>query len=156
MTTKGNFSYRDRGNEIGTLSLHFDNIDAGGANFDAVVASITAVEVDIIAITLCTTAGYAFADDVGTDAAVLPASNFAQREVGLRVFLVDDVNAKRSHFTIPGPDLAALTILEGSDLVDLADASVMADLVATVESDVQSVDGNAVSVERAAIVGRRN
>lgn len=156
MTTKGQFSYRDRGSEVGSLMLHFDNVDAGGANYDAVIAAITGIEADILAITLCTSAGYGMQDAIGGDSDTVPTENFAQREIGLRVFLVDDVNGRKSHFTIPGPDLDSLTILDGTDFVDLADASIMATLVAAVEADAQSVDGNAVSVLRAVIVGRRN
>jgi len=95
-------------------------------------------------------------DGIGGDSDTVPSDNFAQREIGLRVFLTDDVNGRKSHFTIPGPDLEALTILDGTDFVDLADAGIMATLVAAVEADAQSVDGNAVSVQRAVIVGRRN
>ena len=156
MTTKGSFAYRDKGSEVGTMQLFFANLVAGGTNFDAVIAAITGLEADILAITLCTSAGYGLSDGIGADSDAVPASNFAQREVGLRVFLVDDVNGRKSHFTIPGPDLAALTILAGTDLVDLADAGIMAALVASVEADCVSVDGNAVSVLRAVIVGRRN
>jgi hypothetical protein len=69
---------------------------------------------------------------------------------------VDGVNGRKSHFTVPGPDLDALTIFAGTDLVDLEDASVMADLVTSVEAGALSADGNAVTVTRAVIVGRRN
>ena len=109
-----------------------------------------------MAITLCTTAGNGLTQQLGADSDSVPADAFAQRELGLRVFLVDDVNGRKSHFTIPGPDLDALTIFAGTDLVDIADASVMADLVVSVEAGALSADDNAVTVIRAAIVGRRN
>jgi hypothetical protein len=70
--------------------------------------------------------------------------------------LTDDVTGAKSHFTIPGPDLANLTIPEGGDLVTLADASIMADLVTAIEANVESEDDNAVTVTRAVIVGRNN
>lgn len=153
---KANHTYRDYGSEIGSLSLHVAEIAAGGANYDAVIAQIAAIESEIIAITLCTTAGTALTQSLGADSDTVPASAFAQRELGLRVFLVDDVNGRKSHFTIPGPDLANLVIFDGTDLVDLADGGVMADLVTSVEAGALSADGNAVSVVRAVIVGRRN
>jgi hypothetical protein len=70
--------------------------------------------------------------------------------------MTDDVNGKKSHFTIPGPDLTNLTIPAGGDLVTLADASIMADLVTAIEANVESEDNNAVTVTRAVIVGRNN
>jgi hypothetical protein len=153
---KANHTYRDYGSEIGSLSLHVAEIAAGGANYDAVIAQIAAIESEIIALTLCTTAGTALTQGLGADSDAVPTDPFAQRELGLRVFLVDDVNGRKSHFTVPGPDLDALTIFAGTDLVDLEDASVMADLVTSVEAGALSADGNAVTVTRAVIVGRRN
>lgn len=153
---KANFTYRDHGSEIGSMSLFVDEISAGGADYDTIVAAIGAIAADILAITLCTEAGNALTQGLDADSDSVPASAFAQRELGLRVFLVDDTNGRKSHFTIPGPDLAALTIFAGTDLVDLEDASVMADLVTSVEAGAESQDGNAVTVNRAVIVGRRN
>jgi hypothetical protein len=153
---KANFTYRDHGSEIGSLSMHVDEISAGGADYDTIVAAIAAIASDILAITLCTEAGNGITQGLDPDTDAVPSDAFAQRELGLRVFLVDDVNGRKSHFTIPGPDLDALTIFAGTDLVDLADAGVMAALVTTVEAGAVSADANAVSVLRAVIVGRRN
>jgi hypothetical protein len=156
MTMKANYTYRDHGSEIGSLSLYVTDIAAGGANYDAQLVLIAAIESEIMAITLCTTAGNAITQQLGADSDAVPADAFAQRELGLRVFMVDDVNGRKSHFTIPGPDLDALTIFAGTDLVDLEDASIMADLVVSIEAGAISADGNAVTVTRAVIVGRRN
>lgn len=153
---KANFTYRDHGSEIGSLALHVDEISAGGADYDTIVAAIGDIAADILAITLCTEAGNGLTQALDADSDNVPGDAFAQRELGLRVFLVDDVNGRKSHFTIPGPDLDALTIFAGTDLVDIADASVMADLVVSVEAGAISADGNAVTVLRAVIVGRRN
>lgn len=156
MTIKANYRYRDYGSEIGSLTLIFDEISAGGADYDARVLEMSDVETALAACSLCEPAGYGYTDIQGGDPEAVPSSEYAQRELGLRVFLVDDTNSRKSHFTIPGPDLANLTILAGTDLVDLADASIMADLVTEVEAACLSQDGNAVSVIRAVIVGRRN
>ena len=156
MTTQGFFGYRDHSQELSNVALFFDNMDAGGANYDTVVASISAVEAEIDTISLCDQAGYGYRDSIGGDAGTTPASNLAQREIGLRVFLVDDTTGEKSHFTIPGPDLANLTIPAGGDLVTLADASIMADLVTAIEANCQSVKGNDVTVSKAVIVGRNN
>lgn len=156
MTMKANFRYRDHSSEIGSLSLHFAEISAGGLDYDAIVLAMSDVETAITAITLCDEAGYGYTDILAGDLDTVPSSEYAQRELGLRVFLVDDVNGRKSHFTVPGPDLANLTILAGTDFVDLADAGIMAAVVTEVEAGCLSADGNAVSVLRAVIVGRRN
>lgn len=156
MTTKGYFGWRDHSNELSQIQLGFDEMVAGGANFDTTIASMTAVFDEIETVSLCDSAGYGFRDQIVADPSTIPASNLAQRENGLRVFLTDDVNGKKSHFTIPGPDLANLTIPAGGDLVTLADASIMADLVTAIEANVESEDDNAVTVTRAVIVGRNN
>lgn len=83
------------------------------------------------------------------------ASQWAQREVGLRVHVSDDVNGESGYFTVACPDLATLTLDTAGD-VTLADASVMAALVSAMESHVLSRDGNAITVVRATIVGRNN
>jgi hypothetical protein len=153
---KANFTYRDHGSEIGSMSLNVDEISAGGADYDTIVAAIAAIASDILAITLCTEAGNGITQGLDPDTDAVPSDAFAQRELGLRVFLVDDVNGRKSHFTIPGPDLDALTIFAGTDFVDIADAGVMAALVTTVEAGAVSADANAVTVLRAVIVGRRN
>lgn len=153
---KANYTYRDFGSEIGSMSLHVEEIAAGGANYDAIIADIDAIASALLAITLCTEAGNGLTQENDPDSDTVPASAFAQRELGLRVFLVDDVNGRKSHFTVPGPDLANLTIFDGTDLVDLADAGIMASLVTVIEAGAISADANAVSVLRAVIVGRRN
>lgn len=156
MTMKANHTYRDYGSEIGSLALYVDDISAGGADYDTIVAAIATIETAIIAVTLCTTAGTSITQQLGADSDAVPSSEYAQRELGLRVFLVDDVNGRKSHFTVPGPNLAGLTIFAGTDLVDIADAGIMAALVTAVEAGAESKDGNAVTVLRAVIVGRRN
>lgn len=80
------------------------------------------------------------------------ASEWAQVELGLRLHLADSVNGESGYVTIPCPDLATLTV--DGDNVTLADAGVMAALVTEVEANVLSRDGNAVTVERATVVGR--
>lgn len=153
---KANFRYRDYGSEMGSASLLFPAIAAGGAGYDAALVNIGDVEDAITACSLCETAGYGYTDILVVDPESVPSSEYAQRELGLRVFLVDDTNSRKSHFTIPGPDLASLTIFAGTDLIDLDDASIMADLVTEVEANCVSVDDNSVTVVRAVIVGRKN
>ena len=83
------------------------------------------------------------------------ASQWAQREVGLRIHVSDNVNGESGYFTIACPDLGTLSLDTAGDVL-LADASVMAALVTQIETNVLSRDGNAVTVVRATIVGRNN
>ena len=156
MATKGFFGFRDHSNELSQVQLWFDDVAAGGANYDTTLASMLAVHDEIETVSLCDIAGYGLRQQILADASTIPASNAAQRESGMRVFLVDDTNGKKSHFVLPAPDLTNLTIPAGGDLVTLADASIMADLVTALEANLESVDGNTVTVTRAVIIGRNN
>lgn len=156
MPTKGFIGFRDHSNELSQVQLYFDNLVAGGANYDATLVSMAAVHDELETVSLCDIAGYGLRQQILDDASTTPASNSAQRESGMRVFLVDDSNGKKSHFVLPGPDLDNLTIPAGGDLVTLADASIMADLVTALEANLESVDGNTVTVNRAVIIGRNN
>lgn len=153
---KGFFGWRDHSNELSQVQLHFETVVAGGANFDTTMASIAAVFDEIETVSLCDNAGYGYREQIVDDPSTTPASNLAQRESGMRVFLVDDVTGKKSSFTLPSPDLANLTIDAGADKVTLADGSIMAALVTAIEANVESVAGNAVTVTRAVVVGRNN
>lgn len=84
-----------------------------------------------------------------------PASALAQREFGLRVFYHLNTSGEKRNLTIPAVDIAALTIAGGGDIVELADGGPMAALVTEIESLVV-VGGEAVTVDRAVIVGRNS
>lgn len=86
---------------------------------------------------------------------VRPASQWAQREFAMRVFLVGNTSGEKRNITVPTVDLDALDVQDGSDLVNLADAGVMAAFVAQLEA-VYLVDDEAYTVERAVIVGRNS
>jgi hypothetical protein len=155
MTSKVTVSFRDHSNEVGRTQFLLDEIAGDGSNYAALVTAASTIQGAIDDITLLDDAGYQLADILGSDPGSIPASNLAQREYGLRIYLVDNQGWKGT-MTIPGPDLSALTIPEGGDAVTLADASVMAALVTALEADAISPDGNAVEVVRARVVGRNN
>jgi len=154
MTTQMQLTYNDHSNEKSTLSLHFAQIAAGGGNFDTVISSMNTVETAIDNMTLCDNSKQAFYDvlSVGEDT---PVSPWAQREIGVRVFFVDDVNGEKGHFTIPGPDLDSLGVVSGTDVLDITD-TLEAALVTALEANALSRDGNAISVQRMVIIGRRS
>lgn len=79
------------------------------------------------------------------------ASSYAQRENKWLVRAVDTVNARNVQIEIPCADLSLLT--GGQDFLDLGGTAAAA-LVAAIEANVLSQDGNAVSVSSIQFVGR--
>jgi hypothetical protein len=84
---------------------------------------------------------------------IRPADPWAQREIGFRFYLTDDVNFQKSFFTIGTADLDIGSVVAGQDELDLTAAPTAA-FVAWIEANVLSADGNAVTVDRAVIIGR--
>jgi hypothetical protein len=83
-----------------------------------------------------------------------PFDATVQTEMGLRVHWRDNDTLRTGYFTIPAPLFSALTITNNNVL--LADASVMAALVAELETNMRSpYDNHEVTITRAEIVGRR-
>jgi hypothetical protein len=83
------------------------------------------------------------------------ASAGAFRELGLRVFWADTTAEIVGHFTIPCPDPTGGWLQAGTDEVVYADAAIVA-LIAAIEANVLSPQGNSVEVGRIVLVGRRN
>lgn len=83
-----------------------------------------------------------------------PASQFAQRETGLRFFYSDNADGSKYNITLPAPDLA-IVATPGTDDVDLSITEVAA-MVTWLEANVISPNGGAVTVDRAVIVGRNS
>jgi hypothetical protein len=140
---------------MSSLSLWFENVAAGGANFDSILAAMDGVGDAIEAITTCVQATESLWQAITVKSALVPTDDLAHRESGLRVFYTDDTTGKVYHFTIPGPDWALVDVLPNTDLADMTDEPLAA-LISAVEADVLSEVGNSVTVLRAVVVGRRN
>lgn len=149
------WTYRDKSRENSGVQLLIPDVSAGGADFDAVIAAVTALGAAIDTITLCVQAKENYFQEVDAPSAAIPTEDDAQREFGLRVFYTDDVNAKQFHFTVPGPDFAQIDTVAGTDLVDLSAGGLPA-LITAVDGNVLSPYGNAVTLRRAAVIGRRS
>lgn len=152
---KASWSYRDRSDEISTVELNIPDVSAGGADFDAVVASIATLGAAILTATECVQAREMLNQAVDTKDPTTPTDVLAQRESALRIFYADDTTGEVYHISIPGPDWDAIDLLPNTDLADLTDEP-LATLVAAIESDAESPVGNAVTVLRAVQVGRHN
>jgi len=82
-----------------------------------------------------------------------PSSNpFAQRETKWLVRATDTVTGKRVTFTIPCADLAQLTA--GTDFMDTGTGTPGETLVTSIEANVKSEFGNAITVNSIEHVGR--
>jgi hypothetical protein len=138
-----NFAIRDYSSELSTVSIP----TADGTPRAALQAVIDAVTLGVIA-------RYSIVEDAVAVSGAIPVSPYAQRELGLRIHVTDDVNGQTGYFTIAAPDLSALTV--AGDEVVLADGGAMAALVTELESSARSRMGNAITVNRAEVVGRNN
>jgi hypothetical protein len=152
---KASWSYRDRSDEISTVELNIADVSAGGADFDAVMASVASLGAAILAATECTQAREMFNQAVDTKDPSTPTDVLAQRESALRIFYADDTTGEVYHISIPGPDWDGVDLLPNTDLADLTDEPLAA-LVAEIESEALSPVGNSVTVLRAVQVGRHN
>jgi hypothetical protein len=135
--------------------LNIPDVSAGGADFDAVMASVATLGAAILAATECVQAREMFNQAVDTKDPTTPTDVLAQRESALRIFYADDTTGEVYHISIPGPDWDTVDLLPNTDLADLTDEP-LATLVAAIESDAESPVGNAVTVLRAVQVGRHN
>ena len=84
-----------------------------------------------------------------------PSDAWAQRELGFRFYVRDDVTSELGYFTVGTADLDIGSVVAGSDELDLT-ASPTAAFVSWLETNAKSRDGNAITVERAIIVGRNS
>lgn len=153
---KISISVRDYSSEIGNMG--FPIAETGTDTQADYAALATAVEGLLEAVMLGTIARKAvtIAEDTSLSE---PGSPFAQRELGVRVFLAGISSEQTYTITIPTPDLAALTLVDDSDLVVLADGGVMAALVTWLEANLAYPYGagtESVSVDRAVVVGRNS
>lgn len=148
------FGVRDYSDEYGQLT--FEIADQGGAttvaDIDTVLLAGLRSAVDDV------TLGNIARESVtilsgGNDAN--PGNVLAQRELGIRVFMQNDVSQDKFNVTIPCADLASLTIEQGGDIVTLADGGPMAALVTAIETHARK-DGETVTVTKALVVGRNS
>lgn len=152
--SKGLYSFRDRSKEVSSIELNFDDVAAGGANFDTVIGLVDGLGAALNAATLCVQSTENFKQETDTPDPAVPSDVHAQREAGCRIFYSDDTTGKVYHITLPGPDKDNMAMLPESDFYDLTD-TVLAAIVTAVEL-ANSPVGNAITVLRAVDVGRNN
>lgn len=148
-----NLPYVDHSNE--KSSVAWNVLELNALNYGAIVLDGNDVRTAISAISLCNESNLTVSAIVHAANGAIPADVHAQRELALRVFYTDNVNGRKGHLSIPGPDLTLLQL--AGDEVGLADNSVMEDLVVVMSAGkVVSRDGNFITVTGARIVGRNS
>lgn len=152
---KASWSYRDNSDEISTVELTIADVSAGGADFDAVMASVAALGGALFAATACVQAREMFLQAVDTKDPSTPTDVEAIRESALRIFYADDVTGEVYHISMPGPEWDTIDKIPNTDLADMTDEPLAA-LVAAIEANALSPVGNAISVLRCVQVGRHN
>jgi hypothetical protein len=143
---------RDYSDEYTSLSLNVGDL----ASLDTISvaeghAGDLATALD--ALMLGTIVGIGFNQTADEGADTRPASGEAQREKGMRFFFHEETNNRKGSFTVPTADFGTYA-QPGTDLVDLDDVAIAA-LVTWVEANVE-IDGIAVVVDRAVLVGRNS
>jgi hypothetical protein len=146
------FSVRDYSDEISNSAITLADLTALGT-WDAADTLGDAFLTHLDAHSLGTVKNMYWVQATNPENDVRPASAFAQRELGFRVFLTDDVNFQKSYFTIPCADLAIGSVVAGQDELDLTESPTAA-MVTWLEANLESADGNTVTVDRIVIVGR--
>ena len=156
------FSMRDKNGELGSVRLPMDQPSAvGGAGSIALEWDNLGVGIKdaIEAVTLGVISNGYFGINEFDDDPAFPASNFAQREFGLRLYLTGDEDGRSFTLTLPTVDAAALTLVVGKRDVVLQDGGVMATLVAELEDALRypstgASDVQTITVDSAAIIGK--
>jgi len=145
------FTIRDVSDEYSTVTFNYDPFGSLETIGD-VEAAMGALSSAVDALTLGTIVRSWYRHESGSYTDERPTSPYAHREVGLRFFYHDALGNK-GNLTVPAPDLANIAVTPGTDLADLTDSEVAA-LVTLIEANVELVDGEAVTVDRAVVVGR--
>ena len=153
---KVTFTLRDRSDEKSAVQFPVAEPAGDGSDYATVLSDIAAIETAIGALTLCTIAGEQLTVNENKPDDTRPTSAYAQRELGLRLFWQETGgNFKKGYLTIAGPDLALIET-PGSDLVDLSGVTAVNALVALLEANMLSPQGESIEFYKGVIVGRRN
>lgn len=148
------FTLREKGTEKSVMSIPVDGL-VGLDTWSVATGYETAVSAIIASLSLGNLISSGYRQDIADNVDAPATNNFAQRELGLRFFLVDAVTGDKSYITLPMPDLAAVTLTTAGDEADMT-AGAVATFVAWLEANAQINDGNAVTVDRVVVIGRNN
>lgn len=151
------FGIVDHGGEVGSVTIPVDDFTIIGGVGDP-VDDLTNMQAAIAGVTLGVVKNR-YARLAQTVTAGLPASQWAQRELGARILMQGNTTGDSYTLTLPTLDLDAVTLVDNSDDIVLADAGPMAALVTALETYYEpDVAGTpeSITVLRAYVVGRNN
>lgn len=154
--TKINFTWVDHSGEYTTTSLNVDTIAEDGNNYGDVISdplsNMGTMQTALAAVTKLNRVKSAFTVVRDLNVENLPAAG-ADRELAARMTYQDVVTMKKYRFDIPGPIDGIF--VANSDEVDMTSIA-MAAFKLAFDANVQSEDGNGVSLLYGHKVGRRS
>lgn len=147
---------RDYSDELSNIRIPIDEVDPLVDDIVELDDELTDLAAAINAVTLGNIARQSLTVFETAPNDARPASPWAQRETGLRIYYQTTGDpVRKGTVTVPAPNLDALTIPGGTDEVTLADSGAMAALVSALETHME-VDGQAVTITKAVVVGRNS
>ena len=155
MTAKVQVRIKDASDEYTGVGFRHADIDDVTVTFSDVETFAGTLVGHIEAHSLGTVAQVYASQDTQARDETRPSDNFAQRELGYRFYYTDNTTQESGSFTIGTADLDIASYLPGSDALDLT-ASPTAAMVTFLEANVLSRDGNAITIDRAIVVGRNS
>jgi hypothetical protein len=157
MALTAKFGYIDYSGETTHAQFRFPNLTS--ANFNTLLTpttgTVNVVRIAIDALTLLNETRTTATLDIHQAVATPPTDPLANREYGVRLYLLDNVTGQTETTFISGIDPTFLVRASGSDEVDLT-ITEWADLKTAVEADCVSRNGNAVTVVKGIVTGRNN
>lgn len=148
--SRHNRSYIDYSEEISSLSFYVQQINAG--NLVATQGQINAIGLALLDLTLGALKNTQTILEFSASNPTPPTDPYAQRELKWLVSYRDNVTLREYQIEIPCADLTD-NLLANTDKADLASTD-WAAFVTAFEAGAKSLDGNAVTVLDAFVVGR--
>lgn len=157
MTTPVSMGLIDHSGEATSINFHFESVDPDGGNWEDLFAPTTGaydvLKAALIACTACNLTRSTASIVVETSVGSIPADEYAQRELAVRITYVDNVTNEKFRFDIPGPVNGLIP--SGTDVIPLTNL-LLAALKVDFETQCVSPRGNAVTIIGARLVGRKS
>lgn len=155
MAAKVQVRIKDASDEYTSVGFRHADIDDVTVTFGDVDTFADTLVTHIEAHSLGTVSQVYASQDTQAKDETRPSNAFAQRELGFRFYYTDTVTQESGSFTIGTADLGIGSYLPGSDALDLTAAPTAA-MVTYLEANALSRDGNAITIDRAIVVGRNS
>ena len=151
------FSIKDVTGETSTFELPNGAITA--VSIGGFLTSFGGLRDAIAAVSLGTVRKESWVGDDTLLSEDLPTSPYAQREIGLRIYMTGNDGSPEFHRTLPCPDLTKVVFTPGAgDFVSLTEPQEIVDLVAAIEGHGRhpNSDLENITVSKIRVVGRNS